>query len=148
MVLTLFMLCVVAWVGSFWREPALYYRGRANALVVAGVVDSIVFRMASYEDQARNTGVFPQLLAADAKRTQEDYQATPHHLLGFAYEDLSPGPHLLSPHSREVAVWVPFWFPSVLLAVLLWQVWRKTGHKYHGKGFPMELPPPAPLKPQ
>ena len=34
---------------------------------------------------------------------------------------------------------VPLYFPTLLSALLLWLVWRKTRPKYNGKGFPVEV---------
>jgi len=34
---------------------------------------------------------------------------------------------------------IPFWFPSLLSAALLWFVWRQTRPKTAGRGFPVEV---------
>jgi len=34
---------------------------------------------------------------------------------------------------------IPFWFPSLLAAALLWFVWRQTRPKTAGRGFPVEI---------
>ena len=62
---------------------------------------------------------------------QREYQTSPH-LGGFAYRYLSwPDRYLLM-------VILPLWFPTLLSALLLYLVWRKTRAKPIGGAFPVE----------
>ena|GEM_PF-2213164 len=54
--------------------------------------------------------------------------------LGFGYFQWPIVP--TGPTSRGFCI--PFWFPSLLFAGLLWFVWRQTRQKI-GRGFPVEL---------
>jgi len=55
--------------------------------------------------------------------------------LGFAYCEFN---------GRSWLIGIPFWFPSLLSAGLLWLVWRLTRPKFTGQGFPVEVTPPNP----
>jgi hypothetical protein len=63
---------------------------------------------------------------------QKTYDATPYHLLGFAYRPRT-GPNVMR------YMMIPLWFPTTLAAALLCLVWPKTRPKYSGKGFPVEI---------
>ncbi|MCL2639464.1 MAG: hypothetical protein FWD53_01330 [Phycisphaerales bacterium] len=52
--------------------------------------------------------------------------------LGFAYQSWP------SSIGAPWYVGIPFWFPSLLSAVLLWFIWRQTRPKTEGRGFPVE----------
>jgi hypothetical protein len=41
----------------------------------------------------------------------------------------------------------PFWFPTLLSAVLFWLVWQKTRPKYNVSGFPVEVAEKGATKP-
>jgi hypothetical protein len=41
----------------------------------------------------------------------------------------------------------PLWFPTLLSALALWFVWRKTHSPYCKKGFPVEPAPTPPASP-
>jgi len=56
-------------------------------------------------------------------------------ILGFTY------------HKRQTRIWqlgIPFWFPSLLSATLLWSTWRQTRPKPAAQGFPVEVTQPHP----
>jgi hypothetical protein len=138
--LTLLTLCVVAWVGSYFETVTWTYLGPVHYIgigVDSGLVEFLdvmphpipaTMTPKTGWDWAYHLPSNPRILKAD------------HSLLGFGYE-APPGA------APGWAVWIPMWFPTVLSALLLWLVWRKTRPAYNGRGFPVESPGKEATKP-
>ena len=130
--LLLLTLCVVAWLGSYWRHATVCYavKGVTRQLFIQS--GYLIFTNEVIDVPQRSRWVW-KLESADTKGTHESYVIIEHHIAGFAYwyQDMRwDGP--------AWCIWAPFWFPTFLSTLLLWFVWRKTHSKYNGKGFPIE----------
>jgi hypothetical protein len=67
----------------------------------------------------------------DFQQSRYFYQHAFYHFIGFAYDPKK--------EALETMVLIPLWFPTLLFALLLWLVWRKTRGKGPGRGFPVEV---------
>jgi hypothetical protein len=135
--LTLLTLCAAAWVGSYFRgikilvlsgthvwEPGLA-GGELN--LVYGHHDPIASSVWEvtcwkYDSDTRSA-------------TRARYEGATYHFLGFGWRSGTlTNYHLLM---------IPLWFPTLLSALLLALVWRKTRTKIIGRGYPVEPAPKA-----
>ena len=115
--LTLLTLCVVAGVGSYWRSVVVSYHAGLDCIVEIMSIESRRFGLSwsnwppiqRWEVGFWETGAWPR---------------GPVRFMGF--------------HVNERGITIPLWFPTLLSALLLWRVWRKTRPKFNGRGFPVE----------
>jgi hypothetical protein len=130
--LTLLTLCVVVWVGSYrwyfvWKRDYIRGGGYCGR-------DSIEINFGQLEISRILEGMAP--LGTKWGIYQHgpygpmafDYSHSTYHFAGFAF----------TPTDGLQIIMVPFYFPTLLSAALLWLVWRKTKPNYNGKGFPVE----------
>jgi hypothetical protein len=135
--IALLTLCVTAWVGSYIGYFSVCYGRKPHYWSASPAGGSL-----SLGDfyGGRGPGGFNGWYATyygryDAQarlRDQRFYDATPYHLLGFAWQ-----PRILPDDLQFVMI--PLWFPTLLSALVLWLVWCKTRSKDSGKGFPVEV---------
>jgi hypothetical protein len=127
--MSLLTLCVVAWVGSWWKWIGFQYGHGDCALFIlkveCGTVE-VANRNLTYI-AAFEWGLRP----AECEAHQNVLQGCRHRVFGFA-SDTDTGAW----HDKEF--FMPFWFPTLLSALLLRVLWRKTRPKYSGKSFPVE----------
>jgi hypothetical protein len=125
--LTLLALCVLAWVGSRWQTVGVRYFVRDFTYAVEleqGCVsaghDNYHFLLFGQEHDGWDFFHRPAALPTGF-------------FGGFGF---------VSWKSFPLSFWrvtVPLWFPTLLSALLLWFVWRKTGAKPIGGAFPVEI---------
>jgi hypothetical protein len=128
--LTLLTLCVVAWVGSYFQRGAVHLHGGDHIRMLGLECGAI-----GYVDDDMEIGI-PYAWQwfhgpNNFQQFRQVYQHTFYHFIGFAYD-----PKKLD---LTTIVIIPLWFPTVLSALLLWLVWRKTRPAYNGRGFPVEV---------
>ncbi len=132
--LALLTLCVTAWMGSYWLDvEAEWY------------IDLDVFRahlecgrMVIEHDTRAEDYVMPRCTAhigVHGKPFRFHYGYMRWQFLGFGYD---PSRIRFSKGDDNWSAAAPLWFPTLLSALLLWLIWRKTRPKYNGKGFPVE----------
>lgn len=135
--LALLTLCVAAWVGSYFVWGEVLYVGKTHFWSLALGRG----RLLLYDDDSPAPSTYQRWSAKydeyDATRraaSQRTYDATPYHLLGFAWHPRMP------PESQQFEI-IPLWFPMTLYAGFLYFLWRKTRpkQKHAAKGFPVEL---------
>jgi hypothetical protein len=126
--LALLTLCVTAWVGSYWRLIEME-RWDRHRIICQGQWGEICL----YCEDKRRTApleVTWRCYSSEPLLIQAIYGSTPHHFAGFAFERFS---------GNYWHVFIPLWFPTLVSALLLWFVWRKTRAKVVGGAFPVEL---------
>ena len=130
--LTLLTLCVVAWVGSYWRVVGISYNEATRSQSLFGAKGKARL-LVSLPDGAMRRWRF--YYNANA---YSDHENARYHFMGFAF-DRAGGQALGGLPGWPIwAVWVPLYFPTLLSALLLWFVWRKTRAKPIGGAFPVE----------
>ncbi len=120
LVLTLLTLCVVAWVGSYWRSALVVHTGvkeKYSASLGGGLLWLEQHDTPPISNQGWYLGSLPRRVPWDWKLNLFENARGPDY----------------------VGIFVPLWFPTILSAGCLWLVWRKTRPKYSGKGFPVEV---------
>jgi hypothetical protein len=122
--LTLLTLCAVAWVGSHWMELQISYVGKmwnsikwVNGDLVLGRTTAVAAPFSGFRV------THDRFLGNSDSRSDEEVN-----FLGFEYLNLAWGQWFS----------VPLLYPTLLSALLLWLVWRKTRPAYNGRGFPVE----------
>lgn len=126
--IALCVLCVGAWMGSYFQAVFVHYFARTHVLTW-GAYDGFL----DFADQ--DSPVFSSAtwtwrhIATDHKEAQEEYRASPYHFAGFAYNNHTVG-------TQYWSVQVPLWFLTFISALLHWFVWRKTRPRM--AGFPVE----------
>jgi hypothetical protein len=136
--ITLLTVWAVAWVASyFWLVNVNYTKRPREWLVAVGWgslwIQDLDVGGASGSEWRVSHGRYDTVLRDAARKWHE---RSTYHLAGFAYEP--PGPPIGPPQVKRWAA-IPLWFPTVLCAGLLYCVWRRTGRKKHGGGFPVEV---------
>jgi len=126
--LMLLTLCVVAWVGSYWREMGVLYKSPGNTCGVG--VQGGRLCVLHYGGSATVHGPGWHLLvqAPSGDWSLWDSVTAKTSFLGIRYL------HIPS----AFACVLPLWLPAVLLVVLNGIVWRKTRAKPAGRAFPVE----------
>lgn len=109
----LLTLCIVAWVGSYWRGVTMEHNG--NERVIFALGDGRI-GILQFMPIGREGWGFFSVLPRDFSWTNWDEIATYH------------GRHFGS------GWWVkiPLWLPTLLSALLLWFIWRRTRPKPRG----------------
>jgi hypothetical protein len=122
--LALSVICVGLWVTSFGSLIFVNYSGKTwnRAFVADGKIGFIGDNPLPAQFEGWSHGY-----ADDRDFVVRDGRAK-HHFLGFSYDR--------GPFDWYVAI--PVYFPTLLSALLLWFVWRKTRAKGTGVGFPIE----------
>jgi hypothetical protein len=127
--LALLTLCVVVWVGSYFASLSMSLGPRGWRIDPwidsgsAGCEDMYNPRYGTIEP-------YWKIRPPDFMSIEQDYSDATHHVAGFAYHRFSTG-------LRRIIF--PIWFPTLLSALLLWLVWRKTRPACNGRGFPVEV---------
>ena len=131
----LLLLCVGGWVTSFWRAVVVVRISSTDDRIMECNSGRIAFIFT----HAKNTR-FPAsdqrcvLVTGPAGKLGEFVGRK---FLGFVW---------LNESQDEVDItsgMIPFWFPTLLSAVLLWLVWRWTRPKLKGLAFPIEMNKPS-----
>ena len=127
--LTLLALCVVAWVGSYWRGAYLMHDGRGwqqRAILARGGIGLGILRV---------SGPFHSQWLRGTMAIEPDFG------WGLDKDDVFgwTGFHFVYRWADKTIV-IPLWFPTLLSALLLWFVWRKTRAKQTGRAFPVQVP--------
>lgn len=120
--LSLLLLCVGGWAISHahpfsvdnWRPSTGGYAVHWETGAAGGYIDLLYSHM-SGGDEVSDWHLERRLLGFSV---EADHEAT-----GLAW----------------LAVYVPFWFPSILSALALFVVWRKTAKRKLGRPFPVEM---------
>jgi hypothetical protein len=131
--LTLLTLCVVAWVGSDWRRVRIDYRR-----TLWQTVEVMSGKIGYFQTTSTRSFVGWRLTIGPAGPMEWDGWNSVAAYPGLGFH--------VAPNKKGWAILAPLWLPSLLCAVLLWLVWRKTRPKYNGKGFPVEPTPKAEVK--
>jgi hypothetical protein len=130
--IALLALCVTAWVGSYFKCVSVSYGSKTDRWTLDLVAGESAFSGIRAAVSRGWTVEHGQYYPDQRDRMRAVYKIIPYHALGFAWEP-SRG------FGIHPSVWIPLWFPSLVFALLLWFVWRKTRLKYSGKGFPVEV---------
>ena len=132
--LTLLTLCVVAWVGSYWRCVSVnHWRNKTDVDVSIIAHGRLLLHSAEFKTITTPTARW-SVGNLDAGRNDLkifDRYST-FSFGGFALLYGDPDRTI----NRLRGVSIPLWFPTLLSGMLLWFVWRKT--KAKPKGFPVE----------
>jgi hypothetical protein len=131
--LTLLTLCVVAWAASYWQcvQTTVYAAG-SRVYVTCQVEAGTILIVEFVGVPARRWNWSWQRFAVNLKGVQSVYNGIEYHGAGFAY-------YPSTATWPETGLMFPLWFPTLLSALLLWLVWRKTRPAYNGQGFPVEV---------
>jgi hypothetical protein len=134
--LTLLTLCVVAWVGSYFQQHwfGRYAWDRYSICVLAYgsiIWDKYDLKHVENPMEIRPWRPWSDWLPPELDFTPWGHRAPKNWTLGFAYMPWDI--------RGEWNATVPLWFPTLLSALLLWFVWRKTRPAYNGRGFPVEV---------
>lgn len=128
--LALLMLGLVAWVGSYARAIVIHDVGRTwiRMSVSAGRMG---FRQGDTAI-ALSPGWHADVFRSDIDRWMDFDTMAQHHAFGFAtYRNTTY-------KTIDRAMTVPIWFPTLLSALLLWLLWRRTKPIPKAQGFPIE----------
>ena len=127
MLILLLAMCVTAWVGSYWALGISHYGRTWDGVLLEdgriGIVQfNSIFNFNGVPgwDWGKHRGVMDWTIW---DKNRDTYAA-----LKFSY-------------SSSVIHWgvtFPLWFPTLLAALLLWFIWRKTKAKPIGGAFPVE----------
>lgn len=129
--LALLTLCVVAWGGSYFQMAYVMYGGQ-NRYWLGIEWGTVGFAISDL--RVSNGWEWKHVqVPAYGVHYLGDYERNKYHFAGFAFNP-SRGPL----RSSGWSTLIPLWFPTLLFALLLWLVWRKTRPKYNGRGFPVE----------
>ena len=139
----LLALCVVAWVGSYWRRYELCHTGRFRYVTLVVDYGEVLVEVVSLSDwqpshpgwswthlDRKSPGVVQ--LIDDPWGGGSGYPSSDYHFIGFA---LSPS--FGARHTWDV--WVPFWFLTLLPARFMWRTWRKKRGQPPGAASPVEM---------
>ena len=127
--LALLTLCVVAWVGSYWRDVLVYFYWK-NTIVIDVDINWGRVR-GTLEPTGGSVPHAPwgwDTIRASNWHVRDSF--VDYKCLGFAWTYKS--------QFGYTQAMVPLWFPTLLAASLLWFVWRKTPAKPETqRGFPV-----------
>ena len=123
----LLTLCVTAWVGSFCWEIEVYHYGerRVGAGIYWGRVCAFWVEVAG-DDPKWGVVCIPASNLSEGRWSDKDDFFDKFNWCGFC---------VAGPPLNQATI--PFWFPTLLSALLLWFVWRKT--KAKPRGSPVEV---------
>jgi len=125
------ILCVAAWVGSYFESAYVQYIGGERMVAVRAECDSLFLSVSNdpgYVTNKWDSGLAP----AEHSLIQAWYRDTDFHSMGFAYRRILGA-------TPAWQVWVPLWFPAFLCGLLTWFAWRKARVKRVGGAFPVEF---------
>lgn len=127
------LLCVVGvWVPSYWQMAGVIRNVPPHVSIWQINCGSFSFVDLQEWLTAEKAEIWGYAHAeADLVEARVRYLGSEYHFIGFAYD--APSPIL---KSREIII--PHWFPTLLLLVLNWLVWRKTRARLEGRAFPVE----------
>ena len=131
--LTLLVICMGLWVLSYFYTAAVVHMGSSEfrAGVAGGRVEVAHIRVHLRGPFGlRASGWFTELYAVPPGRPFTL------HLLDGRVLGFTVDPVLFAWRNWDVRI--PFWFPTVLLALLSLSAWRNTGRGKPGRGFPVE----------
>jgi len=130
--IALLTLCLSLWAWSYFRTFSILYSPSFNELYwvqthMGGVYfySDNISRLSPGWRFLHNRDTFPVSAGMFNKW-----------FLGFTYFNMT------RPMSGTWGFGGPFWFPSLLFAVLLWFIWRQTRPKTEARGFPVEVTQP------
>jgi hypothetical protein len=131
--IALLALCVTAWVGSYWECPYIEWTSNSGDFHLAVVIDwGRTQGQMSNVDFSGEPGWKWAIERSSEPHKATDYFNRDYGVLGFGISHCQ---------SDKLSFWngkLPLWFPTLLSALLLCHVWRKTRRKHTAKGFPVE----------
>jgi hypothetical protein len=129
----LLMLGVGVWVGSYWRGVEVRYFGQHHQFAVAATYGSACICDVDVIENSHAYSYWGWSLesAEDSRFIRDVYRLEEYQFLGFAYQPRHAGPSMWQ-------VFIPLWFPTLLSALFLLIVIRKTRSEISGKAFPVE----------
>jgi hypothetical protein len=135
--LALLTLCVMAWVGSYFTRVSVRLQPHGwhiTLLIDSGSARCEVDHVPQYIAREWVWTLRPP----DFMLIEFDYSRAKYHIGGFAYR--SDSATWLAGFTTNLS-WIifPVWFPTLLSALALWLVWRKTRPAYNGRGFSVEV---------
>jgi hypothetical protein len=133
LLLTLLTLCVTAWVTSYSQGIGIVYSGNSQVSVLGEGKGEAVLDL---EFMTPSVGAGPGWEVGHSADPDTGFANAQYHFLGFGFAKsvaIAAGGTQVS----RWTVWIPLWFPTLLTALLLWFVWRKTRAK--PRGFPVEV---------
>jgi hypothetical protein len=128
--LALLTLCVTAWVGSYWEQICVKCYSASHAFDAEVLCGAMILGDEFHPEWHNARTWWWNIGAANREVSQNQFRETKYHALGFG---LKP-----SPADPYVYAMIPLWFPTLLSALFLCFVWRKTRHKPPSRGFPVE----------
>jgi hypothetical protein len=135
LMLAMVLLCVAAWVGSYARMFGVTYQDRwlrsdpITLRVFGGYIEYSHMPLMIFQGQVPRSSSWQWVFqTVDITKFQRYLRSFRFHFAGFAF--------VLNDRGHSLAI--PFYFPTILSALLLLFVWRKTKPTYNGKGFPVE----------
>jgi len=141
----LLTLCLSVWGWSYFHHFSIEYRpSLGESYRVEIYKGKVVFGFTEVNDGPSSGWRFEhrciergriigmELLVTQLLYTDREFLAVDRRFLGFAYFK----------RTNPIQIWgvgIPFWFISLLLAGLVWFVWRRTRGEMAGRGFPVEV---------
>ena len=129
----LLALCAVFWAGSYWRATEISHDGvlgtAGESLRMSdGRISIDKYYIVDDPSATQPKWTYSsESFSPEAARARgwDFYERSKYRCLGFSLEPWS-------------SATIPLWFPTLLFALLLWFVWRKTKAKPVGGAFPVE----------
>ena len=140
--IALLTLCVSGWGGSYFYGGFISYTSRGHSYITYSINTHMGGVRFYYNDHGRPGWPSPGWEVEHGRSALSfDDCSWDWRFLGIGYHYFD-----FAPYSRGIShcIGIPFWFPSLLSAGLLWFVWRKTRMKDVGRGFPVEVTQPPP----
>jgi hypothetical protein len=130
--LTLLVMCVAAWVGSYWEAGIVErdLRDGIRYLVLEG--GAVTYVGDALFIEANDTVAWKWR----SRRTDMGLLSAVYSRLDWRFAGFAAGRYPV-PEGHRIVV-VPLWCVVLPAAGLLWWVWRKTRPRFNGRGFPVE----------
>ena len=128
-----FLICVTGWGLSFLSDSELscFYRGHGGGVIsTSGYLTIIVGR--AYGLPWYSSFRWHPFEFYKERTTFSEYHRVS---LGSGYA------HQINKPDDILILAIPYWFPTTIIAALLWLVWRKTRPPVKGRAFPVEVKP-------
>ena len=121
--------CLTAWIGGYYR--AFYIHHASSNLYVVGAFEGYLDFAYCTDPMSAPPWGFRSLKQRDHDYVQQEYADSQFHFVGFAFDHRHVALNV-------TALWIPLWFPTVVVAVLLFFSWRKPRLRSAATAFPIE----------
>ena len=121
------VICVVVWASSYWRGVDFVFSGNSHNLMGYGHGRAYLLSIKNSAPQPFYWDIRVQNTSGPTDWRMENREAD-YAFFGFSFLH----------RSQWSFITIPLYFPTLLSALLLWLVWRKTRAKPIGGAFPVE----------